>query len=143
MARQFGMFQSMSRNDREREQRIAQEAEPVILELLARGRELREVAEEVARRWEIDEIKAYRWASFIDERQQKRRRRIALSALSLTWLGAIGAAIGAAALLFVATTVAWFVVTGAGLLLAIPALLVALLARRIAYRRSKRRTSFK
>lgn len=143
MVPEFGMFQTMSSSQREREQRIAEEAEPVILEALARGRELREVAEEVARRWEIDEIKAYRWAAYIDERHQRTRRRIAMISLSITWLGAIAAVAGAAALLFVTTTVAWVVLTGAGLLLAIPALLVALLARRIAYRRSKRSTTFK
>jgi uncharacterized membrane protein len=133
----------MSSSEREREQRIAREAEPMILDALAEGRETREVAEEVARRYEIDEVKAYRWTHYIEEGQQKTRKRIALTALGVTWLGAIAAVVGGVALIFVATTVVWFVVTGVGILLALPALLVATLARKIAYRKGKRRTTFK
>ncbi|MFW6337661.1 MAG: hypothetical protein ACOC25_01945 [Alkalispirochaetaceae bacterium] len=137
------MFSSMGSSEREREQRIAAEAEPEIVRALAEGRELREIAEEIARRYELDEIKAYRWSSYIDQRYQKRRKRIALIALSIMWAGAIALMVGVVALLFIATTVVWAVVTGIGALVALPALIVALLARRIAYRRSRGGTTFK
>lgn len=137
------MLLKMSSSERERERRIAAEVEPLILEALSQGRELREVAEEVAHRYELDEVKAYRWTSYIDESRQKRRKRIALVALGVTWLGAIATVAGVVALLFVATTAAWILVTGLGLLFAIPGLIVALFARKIAYRRSSGSTTFK
>ena len=125
----------MDSSEREREQRIAAEAEPEILDALARGTELQEVAETIARRYGIDEIKAYRWSAYIDESRQKKRRRLAGIALAVTWLGTIAAVVGVAALIFVATTLVWTVLTVIGALLAVPALIVALFARRIAYRR--------
>ncbi len=129
------MLSSMSSSEREREQRIAAEAEPEIIRALGEGRELQEIAGEIAGRYEIDEIKAYRWVTYIDQRYQRRRKRIALTALSIMWVGAIALVVGVVALLFVASTLVWVVVTGIGALLTVPALTIALLARRIAYRR--------
>lgn len=128
----------MNSEEREREQRLAAEAEPMILEGLRNGSEPREVSQMVAEELGVDEVKAYRWTMYIDEKRQKRRKRIAVVALSITWLGAIGAGVGVAALLLawaVAGTLFWSIVIGAGLIIALPALAIALLARRIAYRK--------
>lgn len=137
------MLKAMSSSEREREQRIAAKAEPEIVEALGKGRELQAVAEEISGRYEIDQLKAYRWASYIDERFQKRKKRIAVIALSVMWIGAAAAVVGVTALLFVASTVIWALVTGIGALFAIPALVVALLSRQIAYRRRKSGSTFK
>lgn len=137
---EFCMLSPMSSSEREREQRIAAEAEPEIIRALGEGRELQEIAGEIAGRYEIDEIKAYRWVTYIDQRYQRRRKRIALTALSIMWVGAIALVVGVVALLFVASTLVWVLLTGIGALLAVPALTIALLARRIAYRRGRGHT---
>ena len=125
----------MDREEREREQRIAAETEPEIREALARGEEARSVAERIASRHGIEELKAYRWVSYIDEEHQKRRRRLAGLALTIMWIGAVAAAVGVGALIFAATALVWIFVAAGGAILAVPALIVALFSRRIAYRR--------
>lgn len=140
---EFRMLFPMSSSEREREQRIAAEAEPEIIEALGDGRELQEVAEEIAERYGLDEIKAYRWTSYIDERYRKRKNRIALIAVSIMWFGAIVLVVGVVALLFVASTILWGVIAGLGALIALPAVIIAFLSRKIAYRRGKGGPTFK
>lgn len=123
----------MNSSERAREQRIAAEAEPEILESLAAGEELMDVAEAVARNHGIDEIKAYRWVVYIDEKRQKQRKRIAGIGLAFTWLGAILLLVGVMGVIFVAATAAWLAAIVVGGVVAIPSLTLALLSRKIAY----------
>lgn len=124
----------MDAQQRQREQEIAAQVEPQIVEALGNGEEPRTVASRIAAEYEIDEVKAYRWAYYIDERYQKKRRVLLAFALTAMWIGAIAVAVGLGVIIFAAVTTAWIVTISLGALVALPALLVALLARRIVYR---------
>ena len=125
----------MDADQREKEQEIASQAEPRIVEALGTGEEPREIAERIASEYGIDGVKAYRWVYYIDERYQKKRRLLLSVALTVMWIGAIGTAVGLGAILFTAVTTAWIITIVLGVVIALPALLVALKARRIVYRR--------
>ncbi len=124
----------MDAEEREREQRIAAEAEPRIVEALGRGEEPRSIAERLAAEYEIEEVKAYRWTYYIDERYQRRRRAFLLVSLTLMWLGAITVAVGLAAIIFAGVSSSWVTAVTLGGVVMIPALLAAVFARRIVYR---------
>ena len=128
----------MESEERRREQKIAAAAEPEILDALGRGMEPEDVARRVAESHGIDEVKAYRWTVYIDEQRKSRRKRIAFPALAAAWLGVIGVAVGTLALLFawtVASTIFWILLIVVGAAIGLPGLIVALLARKMAYRK--------
>lgn len=125
----------MESSERAREQRIAAEAEPEILESLGRGDDAMDVAEAIAGEYGIDEIKAYRWVVYIDEKRQKRRKRLAGITLGLTWLGVTAVLVGVIGLLFVTVTTLWVILVVVGAVVAVPSLLFALFSQRIAYRK--------
>jgi len=72
-----------------REQRLADEARPEIVRLLREGAEPAAIAGELAERLPVDDTKAYRWAAYIAEDSEIRRRRIATAGLLMLWPGAI------------------------------------------------------
>ena len=65
--------------------RIASLALPAVVEKLRAGTDVRELASWLAETYEIDDIKAYKWAVAWEQQFESDRRARALRALGLAW----------------------------------------------------------
>ena len=72
-----------------RDQELAEQARPGILEGLRNDEELLAIAERVAGELDVDGTKAYRWVAFIAEEYEAARRRVGLLGLTLLWAGVL------------------------------------------------------
>lgn len=72
-----------------RDQELAEQARPRIIEALRDRREPLDIAREVGTQLDVDERKAYRWVAYIAEDFERRRKRIGVMGLLLLWPGMI------------------------------------------------------
>jgi hypothetical protein len=69
------------------EQRKAAQANPVIVGKLREGVDPRLIGEEIARRFDLDAVKAYQWVVITEQSFDRSRRRIALAGVVLLSIG--------------------------------------------------------
>jgi hypothetical protein len=85
----------MSKSDEiRREQELAQEVRPIIVEGLRRGEEPVRIAEKLTTGFPVDSKKAYRWVVYVAEQFEARRARLGLLGLLLLWPGTIVLVLG-------------------------------------------------
>ena len=84
------------REQRERDARIARQAVPEIVEAFRAGRESLTVAREIAEKHDVDLQKAYRWAQYVEERFERKRRALAGRSAALLWGGVVLIVLGVA-----------------------------------------------
>lgn len=116
-----------------REAEISRAKTPDIVEMLKRGEELHAVAEQVSNETGVSSISTYRWVHEIDSVIQRRRKTIAILGAACMWVS-VFLLILAILLPFVsdASSVVYFILAGS---LAVPAVVLSLGARRIAFGR--------
>jgi hypothetical protein len=86
---------AIDRDERSRDQQLAEEARPLIVAGLRARREPLDIASDIARRLSLDAEKAYRWVVLISEDFERRRRRIATVGIVLLWIGVLTLVSGA------------------------------------------------
>lgn len=79
-----------------RDQELAEQARPVILEGLRNREENLSIAGRVADELEVEHTKAYRWVAYIAEEYEAARKRVSLVGLALLWIGVLALVAGAA-----------------------------------------------
>ncbi len=77
------------REQRERDARVASEAMPKIVEALRHGEESLSISHRIAKEYELDLQKAYRWAQYVEERFEAKRSAAARRIAALMWLGIV------------------------------------------------------
>jgi hypothetical protein len=106
-----------------------------IVRALRERQDPREITGTVAERFDVDEMKAYRWVMYTEQEYERNRRRIATAGLILLWTGVLIAAAGVVLGVFGVTAVVPRPIRLgliAGLPLAVAGGTIAGLARRIA-----------
>jgi hypothetical protein len=99
-----------------RDQELAEQARPRILEGLRNDEELLVIAERVAGELDVDGTKAYRWVAFIAEEYEAARRRVSSLGLVLLWAGVL--------VLVAGVVLSLLGVSGGGLALWLPGIIV-------------------
>ncbi len=84
------------REQRERDARIARQAVPEIVEAFRAGRDGLSVSHEIAEKHDVDLQKAYRWAQYVEERFERKRRALARRSAALLWGGVVLIVVGVA-----------------------------------------------
>lgn len=100
-----------------REQEIAAEARPFILEQLRAKREPLEIGQAVSERWGVDGRLSYRWAQYITEDFFGQKKKYVAIGLVMIWIGALVAAAGVVLTLFsiLASIPLWIIGLAVGL----------------------------
>lgn len=88
------MSDSQVRRQREQDIEKSLAARPSIISSLRAGEELLAISSRVAREHDVDEKKAYKWVSIIEEEFRRRRRTVATLGLLVLWLGALSVVAG-------------------------------------------------
>lgn len=83
------MSDSQVRRQREADIEKSLAARPSIIASLRAGEELLSISSRVASEHAVDEKKAYKWVSIIQEEYSKRRKTVATVGLLVLWLGAL------------------------------------------------------